>query len=114
MMSEQARPTDNIETGGIKKDLGKLRWSLLPYDALAEVVKVLQFGAEKYDARNWEKGMDWSRVFDAEMRHKIARWQHREDLAEDSQLLHAAHEACNSLFQLAYILRQKGKDDRPI
>ncbi len=111
---ETIRPGDNLETGGVKKDLGKLRWSLLPWDALEEVVKVLEFGAQKYDDRNWEKGMNWSRLFDASMRHKVAHWQHGEKDASDSKIPHLAHEACNILFELAYELRGAGKDDRPI
>ncbi|HKE56465.1 MAG TPA: dATP/dGTP diphosphohydrolase domain-containing protein [Pyrinomonadaceae bacterium] len=62
--TESIRPSDDLGKGGVKKDLGKLRWSLLPWDALEEVVKVLMFGASKYADRNWEKGMDWDRVFD--------------------------------------------------
>jgi hypothetical protein len=113
MQYEAPRPTDDLATGGVKNDLNKRRWSLLPWDALEEVVKVLEFGAQKYDDRNWELGMDWSRVFDADMRHKIKWWQHGEEKAPDSGLHHAAHEACNALFKLAYILRGVGKDDRP-
>lgn len=70
-IQESIRPTDSLELGGVKKDLGKRRWSLLPWDAVEEVVKVLEFGAQKYADRNWEKGMDWDRLFDASMRHKI-------------------------------------------
>jgi hypothetical protein len=112
-MEEKIRPTDDMDKGGVKKDLGKLRWSLLPWDAVSEVVKVLMFGAEKYADRNWEKGMDWDRLFDASMRHKVDWWQYREELAPDSRIKHLAHEACNVLFQLAYELRGTGTDNRP-
>lgn len=113
MNKESMRPGDDLEKGGAKKDAGKLRWSLLPWDAVEEVVKVLMFGAEKYADRNWEKGMDWSRLFDAGLRHKVSWWQRGENEAEDSRIHHLAHDACDSLFLLAYALRQAGKDDRP-
>ena len=40
---------------GIKYDSGKLRWTLLPFRELEEVVKVLEKGAVKYDFDNWKK-----------------------------------------------------------
>lgn len=113
MASEALREGDDLVVGGVKKDAGKLRWSLLPYDALEKVVEVLMFGAQKYDDRNWEKGMDWSRLFDADMRHTVDWWQRGETVAPDSQINHLAHKACDALFLLAYELRKVGKDDRP-
>lgn len=113
MELDELRPDDNMAVGGVKKDNGKLRWSLLPWDAVEKVVEVLEFGAKKYDDRNWEKGMDWSRLFDADIRHKVDWWQKGEHTASDSKISHLAHAACNSLFALAYELRKVGKDDRP-
>lgn len=110
---ESLRPTDDVNKGGVKKDMGKLRWSLLPWDAVEEVVRVLMFGAEKYADRNWEKGMEYGRLFDADMRHKIDWWQKGKDKAEDSNIHHIAHAVCDGLFLLAYELRKTGTDDRP-
>lgn len=110
---ESLRPTDDLTKGGVKKDEGKLRWSLLPWDAIREVVKVLMFGAKKYDDRNWEKGMGWDRLFDATMRHNVDWWQFREKEASDSRISHLAHMACDILFLLAYELRGVGDDNRP-
>lgn len=110
---EVIRPTDSLEDGGVKNDFGKLRWTLLPWDGLEEVVKVLEYGSQKYDARNWEQGMDWSRNPDACLRHFVRWWQFKEDYAPDSGLHHMAHHTCDSLFTLTYILRNRGKDDRP-
>jgi hypothetical protein len=112
-MVEQLREGDDISKGGVKKDAGKLRWSLLPWDAVEEVVKVLMFGAEKYADRNWEKGMDYGRLFDASLRHKVDWWQKGATVAEDSKIHHLAHDACDILFLLAYELRKQGNDDRP-
>jgi Domain of unknown function (DUF5664) len=110
---ETLRPGDDLNMQAVKFDHRKIRWSLLPWDALEEVVKVLMFGASKYADRNWERGMDWDRLFDASMRHKIDWWQRGEELASDSHLKHPAHHACNALFLLAYELRNVGKDTRP-
>lgn len=98
---------------GLKYDEGKPRLDLIPYDVLAEVSKVLTFGAEKYDARNWEKGMNWGRVFAAAQRHMIKFWQYREEKDEETSLSHLSHAICCLMFLHAYELRGIGLDDRP-
>ena len=106
-------PTTSVEVDvGIRYDDGKLPMHLLPPELLTEVAKVLAFGAKKYAPRNWEKGMDWSRVYASLMRH-LVRWQEGEDIDPETGLNHIAHVACNAAFLLAYINRENGKDDRP-
>lgn len=100
--------------GGTKHDAGKSPWHLLPFDALEEVCKVLDYGMRKYDARNWEKGMDWSRVHGAVNRHLNREWwQAGSDHDAESGLSQLAHAACGLLFLLSYAIRGVGKDDRP-
>lgn len=96
---------------GKKADDGKLPFDLLPHDAITEIVKVLQFGAIKYEARNWEKGMHWSRPYAALMRHMYAWWRGQENDPETG-LSHLAHAGCCLLFLLSFVLRQHGTDDR--
>ncbi len=98
---------------GVKKDDGKLPFHLLPHDALTEVVKVLQFGENKYSARNWELGMHWSRPYAALMRHMFAWWRGQARDPE-TNLSHLAHAICCALFLLAFWLRNVGTDDRPL
>lgn len=97
---------------GRKDDAGKLPYDLLPPDAVEEILKVLQFGANKYAPRNWEKGMKWSRCFAALMRHMWAFWK-GEDLDPETGYSHLAHAGCCILFLLAYRTRGIGNDDRP-
>lgn len=102
---------------GKKFDDGKDPWHLLPYDALQEVVRVLKHGAHLYDERNWEKGINYSRIFGAIQRHGVAWWQYREQVdggPKGSGLHPLAHLACEALFALAFELRkQREFDDRP-
>jgi len=97
---------------GIKHDQQKIRWDLVPYDAVNEIAKVLTFGAAKYEARNWEKGMDWSRAFGALQRH-LTRWFHGQDTDKETRLTHLANAGCCLFFLLSWELRQVGTDDRP-
>lgn len=102
-----------VPVEGKKFDQGKLPWHLLPPDALDAVLDVLNYGADKYGARNWEAGMDWSRPFSALMRHMWAWWR-GEDIDQESGKSHLAHAACCVLFLLAYTQRGKGTDDRSV
>jgi hypothetical protein len=104
-------PAPDFSTGQ-KFDGGKPAFDLLPDDALAEIQKVLEFGAKKYAMRNWEKGIAWRRVWNACCRHLWA-WIRREPCDPETGLSHLAHAGCCILFLIAYELRAVGEDDRP-
>jgi hypothetical protein len=72
---------------GRKDDQEKLPIHLLPIDSILGICAVLQYGANKYDDRNWEHGMDWHRPFSACLRHLFAWWQ-GEELDPESGLPH--------------------------
>lgn len=98
---------------GVKHDQGKPRVDLLPFDALLAVTEVMEAGLGKYDARNWERGMHWSRPFASMMRHMWA-WFQGQDQDPETGLSHLAHAACCVLFLLAYHTRgMKEFDNRP-
>lgn len=87
----------------IKDDDNKTDWSLMPFDVLAEVNKVLEFGAKKYTANNWKigKGLGTKRVLNACLRHIFA-YMRGEKLDPESGLPHLSHAACNILFSIYY------------
>jgi Domain of unknown function (DUF5664) len=85
---------------GVKHDQGKLPYHLLPFDAVDDVVGVLQYGANKYGERNWEKGMELERIEAAIGRHFSLHMQ-GELCDQESHLKHMAHIAANALFWLA-------------
>lgn len=97
---------------GRKDDAEKLPLHLLPPDALSEIARVLDFGARKYEPRNWERGMAWSRLYGALLRHMLAWWS-GEQADRETGLPHLAHAACCVLFLLSYEKRNAGEDDRP-
>lgn len=98
-----------------KFDSGKVRFSLLPWDAVTEVARVFTFGAEKYDARNWEKGLTYSRIYDATQRHLTSWFQQRQTLDPDGTGLRQLGQAAfGCLALLAFELRGRTDlDDRP-
>ncbi len=97
-------------SGGVKRDTGKPRFDLLAPDAMLQLVKVLTAGAQKYDAHNWCKGMDWSRPYAAMLRHLNA-WHQGETYDPETGLPHLAHAMCNVMFLLSFELRSVGAND---
>lgn len=107
---------------GVKNDSGKIRIELIPSELLFSVGTVLTKGATIYGDRNWEKGMSWSRVFGALMRHMWAWWAGQGptsvnfafgNLDPDTGYSHLWHAGCCIAFLIAYEERRSGFDDRP-
>jgi Domain of unknown function (DUF5664) len=96
---------------GLRYDAGKLRFDLLPFEAMEEVVKVYTVGAAKYAPRNWEKGMSWSRVLASLFRHLWKFWK-GEQIDEETGCHHMAHVTWNALALLHYDIKKVGSDDR--
>lgn len=94
---------------GAKLDSGKLLAGVLADFSLAlrAVAAVGTFGAGKYSRGGWQSVPDGiQRYYDAKWRHLLA--ERHETLDADSGLLHAAHEAWNTLARLELILRGDG------
>lgn len=92
---------------GVKADTGKLRHSLLPQGTLDEVLKVLEFGAKKYAADNWQRVEDAeTRYYDAAHRHLAAYWN-GESTDPESKQHHLAHAICCAMF-LMWFDQDKG------
>lgn len=96
---------------GTKHDAGKVPVGLLPWPALKEIAKVLDFGRKKYSAHNWRGGFLWSRLYDACQRHLWA-WNEGEDKDPETGLTHLAHAGCCIMFLLTHELLGLGEDDR--
>lgn len=84
---------------GKKYDTGKRRWSLVPWDALAQVVDVLEHGAKLHGDENWQHVRPTSRYWNACMRHLIA-YQLGEQADPDTGASPLAHAICDLLFLL--------------
>lgn len=95
-MAERAHP-------GRKDDAGKAQLRLLPWEALAEVAAVLEYGVKKYSEGNWKQVPDGrNRYLDAALRH-LGALAAGQELDPESGLHHAAHAACSVLFLLHFV-----------
>ena len=59
----------------------------------------MEFGAKKYDRKNWAKVDDKERYIAAPLRHILA-YQQGEKLDKESGISHLAHAICSLLFLL--------------
>lgn len=96
---------------GKKFDTNKPDLSLLPFESLIEVSKVLDYGKKKYDAHNWRGGFNWTRLSSAVLRHLFA-WIMGEDKDPETGLSHLSHAACGILFLISFEIKSVGIDDR--
>jgi len=104
---------DEGQVGGTKYDSGKIGVHLLPPEPLLEIARVLDFGAKKYAPYNWTKGIQYSRVFGAALRH-LWSWWRGEDKDPETGISHLAHAGCCVLFLLQYETTRRSFDDRPV
>lgn len=108
----EMKPAEHFDnSAGIKLDNDKVRMDLLPFDAIVGAAKVFTFGAKKYSDRNWEKGMQYMRVFGSLTRHLVA-WAMGQDRDKESGLPHLDHAQCCLMMLSAYEKRMVGTDDR--
>jgi hypothetical protein len=98
---------------GSKYDEEKVPVDLLPPDPLWEVARVLEFGARKYDGWNWYKGIKYTRLYAAALRH-MWQWFRGYNNDIESGLSHLAHACCCMLFLLQQIIEDRSElDNRP-
>jgi len=97
---------------GVKHDTEKLRYDLLPPEALEALAEVYTIGATKYGDNNYLRGMDWNRIYGAMVRHLQAFWQGESFDKEDGQH-HLAAVAWCAFTLLVYERRGIGVDNRP-
>jgi hypothetical protein len=96
---------------GIKNDAEKIRLELFSSTWLFGVGRVLTFGAKKYAAHNWRKGLEISRLLGACLRHVLA-FLGGEDNDPETGLLHLYHASCCLMFASELYCTHPELDDR--
>lgn len=86
----------------------KPRWSLLPFNELEQIVKVLTHGAEKYSDYGWTE-VSVKEHFDALIRH-ISERKKGNFNDKETALPHLAHAACRLIF-IMFLDRYHLSDD---
>ena len=93
------------EEKGTRHNQGKPRWSLVHYDSLVPMIRVLEYGADHYGIGNWQKGLDSKEILESLQRH-LAALMDGEEVDKESGLPHMGHIQANALFY-NYFNKQK-------
>lgn len=115
-VSEPSPESGSTTSVGLKFDEGKLPWNLMPPESIEQILEILDFGSKKYAAWNWAKGISYSRLFAATMRHMWA-WYRGEENDPETSKSHLAHASCCIVFLLYFTKHRqdyKDFDDRKI
>lgn len=96
---------------GRKFDSGKLDYTLLPYEAVDEIVKVLMFGAQKYARDNWRHVDDAPHRYAAAAFRHLTAYSKGEQTDPETGISHLAHVGCCILFMLALEKRQETENE---
>lgn len=111
----EARVTAEAAAGR-KDDQAKVRADLYSGTAYLATCRGLTYGVTKYAAWNWAKGLQYSRVFGALLRHLFA-WYGGQERDAESGLSHLDHAGCCLMFLQHYHEKPamyQRFDDRPI
>lgn len=97
------------KTQGLRYNDGKLKWSYVHFESLEPMVRVLMFGAQKYEPFNWQKGLKKEEVLESAMRH-LTRMIDGEIDDKESGLPHVGHLMCNAMFYQYMVLRDENNE----
>jgi hypothetical protein len=101
---EALAAVSNLNTA--KADMGKPHPSYVPVEIIEAVMRVREYGNQKYhDPENW-RTVEALRYWDALLRHALAAWEDWQRLDPESGLPHLWHIACNAAFLCA--IRERG------
>lgn len=97
----------NLESEkALRYNEGKAKWSLVHYNSMLPMIKVLEFGALKYAPRNWMKPMDLTEILESMQRH-LASLMDGEEIDKESGISHMGHIQCNAMFYNYHKTKEK-------
>lgn len=99
------------EEKGLRYNEGKRKWSLVHFRSLEPMIEVLEYGANKYAPKNWQRGLDKMEILESLQRH-VAKLFDGEDIDAESGLHHIGHIMCNAMFYSFFVHKELDKDQQ--
>jgi hypothetical protein len=102
------------ESGAEREALGVPYMKQLPLEGLAAGAAALEYGAQKYADRNWEKGLPWQQMIDSLKRHidDFERGRDYDNGSDGSGMHHVCMIMAGALMLSSSVIRGIGTDDR--
>ncbi len=107
LSAEDRKLYQEFNTGGQKDTKGKLRYDLIPPEAMQALAEVYSLGAKKYEDRNWEKGIPFNIALGALKRHLNEFELGNMINSNDGTLAHLAHVMWWSVALVTFIRRNR-------
>ena len=98
----------------LRYNIGKPQWSLVDFKSLEPLVRVMEYGKQKYATEqgsgkdNWKKGLDLTQILESMSRHQFALMS-GEIIDPESQQEHIGHIMANAMFY-KYHYEKSGKE----
>lgn len=112
--NERDKKHPTAASGAMRAALGVPYLKQVPLEAIGAGAAALEYGARKYDNRNWEKGLPWQQMIDSLKRH-IDDFERRRDY-DDGDDGSGMHQVCmimaSAMMLTASVVRGIGEDDR--
>ena len=102
------------ESGAMRESLGVPYFSQVPLEAVGAGAAALEYGAIKYDNRNWEKGLPWQQMIDSLKRHidDFERGHNYDDGKNGSGMHQTCMIMASAMMLCASVIRDIGEDNR--
>lgn len=101
----------SVSSTGAEKGVKPEALALVPVGPLLKLARHYHQGAKKYSKDNWRGGYEWSKSYEALMRHALAFWD-GEDIDEETGSPHMAAVAFHAFALLEYMDTHPEFDDR--
>lgn len=97
----------------VKETKGKMRYSLLPPEAIEMACRGFEAGLAggHHEENDWRNGLEWSKWLDAMMRH-VEAFRRGEDIDHSDGKHHWEGVLATAMIIAAHIKSGLGKDDR--
>ena len=116
-ITSKPKIVDVVPEQGLRYNTGKCNWSLVDFKALEPMVRVLEYGRDKYTvqlptgeivsgAHNWKKGLDMTKILESLARHLFALMSGEENDPESGKP-HIGHILCNAMFWSHFYQKNK-------
>ncbi len=114
LVSERGVAHKTAATGAARAALGIPYMRQVPLEAVAAGAVALEYGAQKYENRNWEKGLPWQQLLDSTRRHldDFERGMNYDDGDDGSGLHQVCMIMAGAMMLSASVIRGVGEDDR--